>query len=116
MLSKFISRINFQTKSSFSNMTLNLFKKQIRCFSDVQATKRTHGGLKDQDRIFTNVYRDGDPFIEGAIKRVIWIIYLYFIKYILKQYFFSLTTLQISKNYQKYYLTIIDNNLFFISY
>lgn len=22
-----------------------------------------HGNLKDQDRIFTNVYRDGDPFI-----------------------------------------------------
>jgi hypothetical protein len=26
--------------------------------------------LKDSDRIFTNVYRDGDPFIEGALKRV----------------------------------------------
>jgi hypothetical protein len=32
--------------------------------------KKTHGGLKDSDRIFTNVYRDGDPFIEGALKRV----------------------------------------------
>ncbi len=32
---------------------------------------RKHGGLKDTDRIFTNVYRDGDPFIEGALKRVI---------------------------------------------
>lgn len=29
-----------------------------------------HGGLKDQDRIFTNVYRDGDPYIQGALKRV----------------------------------------------
>jgi hypothetical protein len=33
--------------------------------------KKTFGGLKDSDRIFTNVYRDGDPFIEGALKRVI---------------------------------------------
>ena len=29
-----------------------------------------YGGLKDSDRIFTNVYRDGDPFINGALKRV----------------------------------------------
>jgi len=26
--------------------------------------------LKDQDRIFTNVYKDQDPFVEGALKRV----------------------------------------------
>ena len=31
---------------------------------------RQYGGLKDQDRIFTNLYKDGDPFIEGALKRV----------------------------------------------
>ena len=31
---------------------------------------KKHGGLKDSDRIFTNLYRDGDPFIEGALKRV----------------------------------------------
>ena len=33
---------------------------------------RTYGGLSDQDRIFTNLYRDGDPFIEGALKRGDW--------------------------------------------
>jgi len=32
--------------------------------------KRVYGGLKDQDRIFTNLYKDGDPFIDGALKRV----------------------------------------------
>ena len=32
--------------------------------------KKVHGNLRDADRIFTNVYRDGDPFIEGALKRV----------------------------------------------
>lgn len=35
-------------------------------FSEV----RVHGGLKDQDRIFTNLYRDSDPYIVGATKRV----------------------------------------------
>lgn len=30
-----------------------------------------YGNLKDSDRIFTNVYRDGDPYIDGALKRVI---------------------------------------------
>lgn len=29
-----------------------------------------YGNLKDSDRIFTNVYKDGDPYIEGALKRV----------------------------------------------
>lgn len=33
---------------------------------------KTHGGLKDQDRIFTNVYCDEDPFIKGAMKRGDW--------------------------------------------
>ncbi len=72
MLSKFISRINFHNKKNLVGGSSNLFQKQIRNFSDVniQATKRSHGNLKDQDRIFTNVYRDGDPFIEGALKRV----------------------------------------------
>jgi hypothetical protein len=34
------------------------------------STKRQYGGLKDQDRIFTNLYKDGDPFIDGALRRV----------------------------------------------
>lgn len=33
---------------------------------------RTYGGLKDADRIFTNLYRDGDPYIKGAMKRGDW--------------------------------------------
>ena len=32
--------------------------------------KRQYGGLKDQDRIYTNLYKDGDPFIDGALMRV----------------------------------------------
>jgi hypothetical protein len=38
--------------------------------------KKFHGGLKDSDRIYTNLYCDGDPFIEGALKRVNLIITL----------------------------------------
>lgn len=33
---------------------------------------RSYGNLSDQDRIFTNVYNDGDPFIDGAMKRGDW--------------------------------------------
>lgn len=34
------------------------------------AFRAMYGNLKDSDRIFTNVYRDADPFINGALKRV----------------------------------------------
>lgn len=33
-------------------------------------TARTYGGLKDSDRIFTNVYKDTDPYMQGALRRV----------------------------------------------
>ncbi len=33
-------------------------------------TNRTYGNLKDCDRIFTNVYKDTDPYISGALRRV----------------------------------------------
>lgn len=36
------------------------------------STARVHGGLKDEDRIFTNLYCDGSPFIDGAMKRGDW--------------------------------------------
>ena len=31
---------------------------------------KTYGKLRDQDRIFTNVYKDTDPYIQGALRRV----------------------------------------------
>jgi NADH dehydrogenase (ubiquinone) flavoprotein 1 len=34
------------------------------------ATLRAYGGLKDQDRIFTNLYGKHDFGIKGALKRV----------------------------------------------
>lgn len=42
-----------------------------RLFSaEVTAQKTSYGGLRDQDRIFTNVYGDQDPFLKGAVLRV----------------------------------------------
>jgi hypothetical protein len=40
----------------------------LRAFS----TERTYGNLKDQDRIFTNLYGKHDPFLAGAMKRGDW--------------------------------------------
>lgn len=36
----------------------------------LRRTIRTYGGLKDEDRIFTNLYMDGSPYLDGALKRV----------------------------------------------
>lgn len=39
-------------------------------FKRFASTTKTYGGLKDSDRIFTNVYKDSDPYIKGALRRV----------------------------------------------
>ena len=39
---------------------------------DVDTGGRTHGGLSDEDRIFTNLYGKHDPFLKGAMKRGDW--------------------------------------------
>ena len=36
------------------------------------SSERAHGDLKDQDRIFTNLYGKHDPFLKGAMKRGDW--------------------------------------------
>jgi len=33
---------------------------------------RMYGNLSDQDRIFTNLYNDSSPWIDGALKRGDW--------------------------------------------
>lgn len=38
----------------------------------VAAPIRMYGNLQDKDRIFTNLYQDQTPFIEGALKRGDW--------------------------------------------
>ena len=39
-------------------------------FKRFASTTKTYGNLKDADRIFTNVYKDSDPYIKGALRRV----------------------------------------------
>ena len=43
--------------------------KSISKMNLINNFKRSYDGLRDQDRIFTNLYCDGDPFIDGALKR-----------------------------------------------
>jgi len=40
-------------------------------FQFATTTNKTYGNLKDADRIFTNVYKDTDPYITGALRRVL---------------------------------------------
>ena len=44
-----------------------MLNKIIRRFA---STTKNYGNLKDSDRIFTNVYKDSDPYIKGALRRV----------------------------------------------
>lgn len=78
MLRKYLSKY---TQSKLKTINYSFYSKfNIKYFStpvtsttpqaNTQPAKRTYGNLKDSDRIFTNVYRDGDPFVEGALKRV----------------------------------------------
>lgn len=39
-------------------------------FKRFASTTKSYGNLKDSDRIFTNVYKDTDPYIKGALRRV----------------------------------------------
>eukprot|EP00485_Elphidium_margaritaceum_P010879 CAMPEP_0202691730 /NCGR_PEP_ID=MMETSP1385-20130828/6365_1 /ASSEMBLY_ACC=CAM_ASM_000861 /TAXON_ID=933848 /ORGANISM="Elphidium margaritaceum" /LENGTH=524 /DNA_ID=CAMNT_0049347175 /DNA_START=40 /DNA_END=1614 /DNA_ORIENTATION=- len=64
-------------KSLFRGTTLHTYCRRVlqphtcltsRLFSD----KSSYGGLKDEDRIFTNVYADESPFLEAAKKRGDW--------------------------------------------
>lgn len=63
---KYLMR-NFSYKFFISS---NLSRKFFNTSVPASQGKKTYGGLKDQDRIFTNIYRDGDPFIDGALLRV----------------------------------------------
>ena len=40
----------------------------FRCLAG--ASRAYQGGLTDKDRIYTNLYNDGSPYLEGAKKRV----------------------------------------------
>ena len=42
-----------------------------RLAAPVRNFSRVYGNLSDQDRIFTNLYEDESPFLDGALKRVL---------------------------------------------
>jgi NADH dehydrogenase (ubiquinone) flavoprotein 1 len=60
-----LTKLFYKHKTPIANTLMNMSRMS---FSE----RTTFGGLKDQDRIFTNLYRDGDPFIGGALKRGDW--------------------------------------------
>ncbi len=69
MMQKFSKSIRKGWLSSPSNFSsLNI----LDTFAMMQFSsgKLVYGGLRDQDRIFTNLYKDGDVGIQGAMKRV----------------------------------------------
>ena len=49
-------------------MITSMLSKIMRRFATT--TNKTYGNLKDSDRIFTNVYKDTDPYMPGALRRV----------------------------------------------
>ena len=50
----------------------NMMKSLRKTSSFFQTTTRTYGNLSDQDRIFTNLYRDESPYMDGALRRGDW--------------------------------------------
>jgi hypothetical protein len=67
---RFANQANINQKYSLNSM-YSITGLSRFSFSTGLAKERSFGGLKDQDRIFTNLYKDGDPFIDGALRRVI---------------------------------------------
>lgn len=49
------------------------FSSSAATASATTTTTRTYGGLKDEDRIFTNLYQDGDFGLKGARARGDWV-------------------------------------------
>jgi len=65
-----ITRQTFVTIRKFNSSNVR-FNQEIKQ-TPISVEKRTHGNLKDKDRIFTNLYGEHDPFLEGALKRGDW--------------------------------------------
>lgn len=60
--------------STASRLAPTISQSQNRRFATVQdgMPKRTHGGLSDQDRIFTNLYGHGGADLKSAMRRGDW--------------------------------------------
>ena len=56
--------------ASFLRSTRQVINKPVMVSAAVPM--RQYGNLSDQDRIFTNLYKDQSPWIDGALKRGDW--------------------------------------------
>ena len=78
MLSRSIHRAASNLSSTFSKLSSksNLINRITPSLSHIQQSsfseKTSYGGLKDEDRIFTNLYQDESPWLEAAQKRGDW--------------------------------------------
>jgi hypothetical protein len=55
-------------KGELGEINIEMLTRILRRFATT--SNKTYGNLKDCDRIFTNVYKDTDPYIKGALHRV----------------------------------------------
>ena len=56
-------------------MNANAVRNRLLTMNALKMTSvpmRFYGGISDQDRIFTNLYKDGSPWVDGALKRGDW--------------------------------------------
>ncbi|KAL9651654.1 hypothetical protein ABK040_001599 [Willaertia magna] len=59
-------------KTSSNIFSLEKLSKQSFSTLNNNLQEKTHGGLKDSDRIFTNLYNDFDWHVDGAVQRGDW--------------------------------------------
>ena len=50
----------------------NIMNPLRKMSSFFHSSTRTYGNLSDQDRIFTNIYCDSDPYVNGSLRRGDW--------------------------------------------
>ena len=69
-LSSSINRLS--NKTTKSNLINSIKPSLIHINKHSFSEKTSYGGLKDEDRIFTNLYLDESPWLEAAQKRGDW--------------------------------------------
>lgn len=74
---KSFSAIAPRAKSTVSQLVLNharpcMYSTAAAAPAAPAAPQRSYGGLKDKDRIFTNLYGEHDIYLKGAMKRGDW--------------------------------------------
>eukprot|EP01084_Bolivina_argentea_P111287 198623_1 len=65
---------NISLKSNLSTLQSSSYKQtnHLLPYQPSRSFCKSHGGLADEDRIFTNLYGDGSPWLDDALKRGDW--------------------------------------------